>query len=194
MDQSSYRETHKNDLTDLEIIALIRSNNQSGLYEVLVNRYRSRIIDRVYSLLKDKTVASELANDILSKAYEKLPEFKGNSSFSTWIYAITYNYCIDFLRIRKKMHYPKWNSRHELPEIVDIQEEDFTDLNYARLLTILDRIHPEEKALLMMKYQEDLSLKQMASALRISESALKMRLHRAKARVVYLFRKHYKIE
>ena len=179
-------------LDDKEIIDRIVHKGEGALFGELIRRYRPKVIDKSYSLLKDKVLANNFSNDIMSKAYEKLPEFKGASSFSTWLYSITYNYCIDYLRGKKKLHYPSWNSEHDIPEIVDMEEEDLTDLNYTRLMSIINAIHPEEKALLLMKYQDDMSLKQIAGALRISESALKMRLQRAKARVLLMYKKNFK--
>lgn len=179
-------------LPDNEIINLILQEGKTNLYAVLVDRYREKIINNCYNLLKDRSLATEFAADILSKAYESLPKFQGTSSFSTWLFSITYNYCIDYLRSKKKMHYPRWDSNQELPEIVDVQEEDLTDLNYNRLMILMEMIHPEEKAILLMKYQDDLPLRQIAAALRISESALKMRLQRAKARILFLYKKHFK--
>ena len=55
----------------------------------------------------------------------------------------------------------------------------------------MDLIHPEEKALLLMKYKEGLSMKQIGTSLRISEDAAKMRLKRARARVLYLYTEKY---
>jgi RNA polymerase sigma-70 factor (ECF subfamily) len=89
------------------------------------------------------------------------------------------------------MHYPDWNKQNEIPEIIDETEEDITDMNYQRLLDILELIHPEEKALLLMKYQDGLPLKQIAPAIRISEDAAKMRLKRARTRVIYLYRSKF---
>jgi RNA polymerase sigma-70 factor (ECF subfamily) len=128
----------------------------------------------------------------MSKVYEKLPSFKGNSTFSTWLYAITYNFCIDYLRAQKKVHYPKWNSEHELPEIVEEGYEEVSEMTYTQLLDILEAIHPEEKAMILMKYRDDIPIKLMADALRISEGAAKMRLKRAKARVLFLYKNKYK--
>jgi RNA polymerase sigma-70 factor (ECF subfamily) len=127
----------------------------------------------------------------LEKAYEKLGTFKGTASFSSWLYSITYNYCIDYLRNKNKIHYPEWNKEHEIPEIIDETDDEDSELNYQRLSTILDEIHPEEKALLLMKFNDDLSILQIANALRISESAAKMRIKRAKARVLFLYKKKY---
>ena len=178
-------------LNDNEIIYQIVKNGKKSYYVELISRYHKKIIAKCYGLLKDHSLSKEFANDILSKAYEKLPDFQGSSSFATWLYTIAYNHCIDFLRKKKRLHYPSWNNQNVIPEIIDEQEEDFTDLNYTRLIAIMDKIHPEEKALILMKYQDGLSLKQIAIALQISESALKMRLKRAKSRILFLYKNSF---
>ena len=180
-----------NELSDEEIIRRITENGDSYLFELIYERYYSKILDKSYSLVKNGELASDLTRDILSKVYEKLTSFKGNSTFSSWLYSITYNHCIDYLREKKKLHYPDWNMQNDLPEIIDEVEEDNTALNYDRLLKLLDLIHTEEKALLVMKYQDELSLKEIGEALRISESAAKMRIKRAKARLLYLYKTLY---
>jgi RNA polymerase sigma factor (sigma-70 family) len=180
-----------NELSDEEIVSKITQNGESNLFEILYNRYYTKVLDKSYSLVKNGELASDLTRDILSKVYEKLPGFKGNSSFSSWLYSITYNHCIDYLREKKKLHYPDWNMQNELPEIIDEVEEDNTSINYDRLLKLLDLIHTEEKALLVMKYQDDYSLKEIGEALRISESAAKMRIKRAKTRLLYLYKTLY---
>ncbi|MBV6639584.1 MAG: sigma-70 region 4 domain-containing protein, partial [Cyclobacteriaceae bacterium] len=58
-------------------------------------------------------------------------------------------------------------------------------------LPILEVIHPEEKAILLMKYMDDLSIRDISIALRISENAAKMRLKRARSRVFYLYSEKY---
>lgn len=176
-----------NCLTDKELVDKIVVDKESRAYEVIYQRYFNKVQDRSYSFLRNKTLASDFANDIMAKVYEKLPGFKGNSSFSSWLYAITYNHLIDYLRKQKHSHYPSWNENNEIPEIVDESDAEIETLSYEKLLLILERIHPEEKALLLMKYQDELTLKYIASILAISEDAVKMRLKRARSRVVYLY-------
>lgn len=187
MNTSDYS-TYKDD----EIIAFILHKGKPDLYKIIYDRYRDKVLDKCYSLIKDKKLATEFVQDIFSKVFEKLEGFKGISSFSSWLYAITYNHCIEYLRVKQKLHYPDWNRKNELPEIIDEQEEDLTDIKYERLMKILEMIHPEEKALLLMKYKDNLSVKLIETVLRISESAVKMRLKRAKARVIYLYNKLYR--
>ncbi|MBN2522216.1 MAG: RNA polymerase sigma factor [Bacteroidales bacterium] len=178
-------------LSDEEILLRMQSDHNPDYYEILYNRYYHKVLDKCYSLVKDRQQAIELAKDIFSKTYEKLGTFKYLSSFSSWLYSITYNHCIDYLRSRKKLHYPEWNRQNEMPEIIDETEENLEVISYENLLIILEMIHPEEKALLYMKYQDNLSLRQISESLRISEDAAKMRLKRARARVIYLYKQKY---
>lgn len=178
-------------VSDEELVRYIVNGKQSELFEELYNRYYLKVADKCYSFLKNRDLADDFANDILSKAYEKLPGFKGNSRFSSWLYSITYNYSIDYLRQKKKLHYPNWNSQNEIPDIPDEAETDLEQMTYENLLRILEMIHPEEKALLLMKYQDNLPGKQIAQTLRISEDAVKMRLKRARTRVIYLYQTEF---
>lgn len=184
-------ERYKN-LTDEEIISLILADGKKELFTILYNRYQSKVHDKSYSLLKNKDLADEAKQIILEKTYEKLGSFKGKSSFSSWLYSITYNYCIDYLRNKKKMSYPEWNSKQELPDISDIQEDEEDIIDPQKLNVILEKIHPEEKALLMMKYNDDISISAIAKALRLTDSATKMRIKRARARVIYLYNQTYR--
>jgi len=177
--------------SDEEIVLIIINSGNQELFEILYLRYFKKVRDKCFSFLKDAKLSEEFANDVLTKAYEKINGFKGNSSFSSWLYSITYNYCIDFLRSKKKLHYPEWNSNNEIPEIIDESETDFEEASYENLLTIFELIHPEEKVLLLMKYQDNLPIKSIAKTLRISEDAVKMRLKRARSRVIYMYNQKF---
>ena len=75
-------------LKDEEIATRIIKDRQEGLFEILYDRYKPRVYDKVYSFIKDRQKSEEFTNDILSKVYEKLPGYKGNSAVSSWIYSI----------------------------------------------------------------------------------------------------------
>jgi RNA polymerase sigma factor (sigma-70 family) len=180
-----------NNLPDEELVEIIRTEGKKELYAILHNRYFPKVKDKCYSFLKNKARAEEFANDILSKVFEKLDTFQGKSMFSSWLYSISYNMVIDYLRKKKQLHYPNWNQNNDLPEIIDESLADINELSYDKLMEVFEKIHPEEKALLLMKYQDSLSLKQIAQSLAISEDAVKMRLKRARSRVVYLYFKLY---
>jgi RNA polymerase sigma factor (sigma-70 family) len=178
------------EISDEEIVRKIRNEREVELYSIIYKRYFPKVLDKCYSLTHSRELAEELTGDILSKAYEKLDSFKGNASFSSWLYSVTYNYCIDYLREKKKLHYPEWNSSNELPEIIDETYDQEKEISYDRLMALLDQLHTEEKALIMMRYFDEMSLQQISEALRVTESAAKMRLKRAKARLLFLYNKN----
>ena len=182
---------HLINLRDEEIIERIKTDNELSLFEILYKRYHQKVLAKCIGLVKNRKLAEELTEDIFSKIYEKLLSLKSNSSFSSWLYAITYNHCIDYLRQKKKLHYPEWSRTNEIPEIIDESEEDLNEINFDKLMIVFEMIHPEEKALLLMKYQHNLPVKQIADSLRISEDATKMRLKRARTRVIYLYKKNF---
>lgn len=179
------------DISDEQIVEKIVCEGKNDLFEVLYNRYFPKVNDKCYSFFKDRQKSEEFANDILTKAFEKLESFKGKSSFSSWLYSITYNTVIDYLRKKKQLHYPNWNQENELPEIIDESSTEISEISYENLMVVFEKIHPEEKALLMMKYQDSLSIKEIAVSLSTSEDAVKMRLKRARTRVVYIYYKMF---
>ncbi|MBN3035667.1 MAG: sigma-70 family RNA polymerase sigma factor [Bacteroidales bacterium] len=185
-------EAGKRHLSDEEVISKLRREHDPELFSVLYKRYSSRIFEKCNHLLKDRQLAREFTQEVFTKVYENLDKHRDTASFASWLAAIAYNHCIEYLRSKRRMHYPEWNSRQELPETVaEAEDFDFSELKYERLMGIMDLIHPEEKALLLMKYQDNLPLRLIHSTLKISESAAKMRLKRARARVLYLYRHMY---
>ena len=180
-------------LSDEEIIHQIKNNHDTSLFGLLYDKYSSKVTDKCYSILRDSELAQEFTQDIFFKVFEKIGDFKGTSSFSTWLYAITYNHCIEYLRNKKRLSYPEWNSEQSIPDVIDdFHESDkFPEIKYNRLMEIFDKIHPEEKALLLMRYHDDMPTIFIQEALKISESAAKMRIKRAKARVIYLYKELY---
>ena len=169
----------------------MKGDEFSKYFTILYKRYHQKVLDKCYSFVKNRSLAEELAEDIFAKVFEKLSTFRQKSSFSSWLYAITYNHCIDYLREKKRISYPDWSRENELPEIMDDGDEVIEDISYEHLMEIFELIHPEEKALLFMKYKEDIPMRQIASSLRISEDAAKMRLKRARTRVLYLYTQKY---
>jgi RNA polymerase sigma factor (sigma-70 family) len=174
-----------------DLIRLILEEGKADSYGELYSRFQPKVYQKCLTLLKDKLLAQEFSNDILVKAFENLPRMKNTSAFSSWLYVMATNYCIDYLRNKKKLHYPNWNRENELPDIIDESGESLPELNYDDLMEVLEKVHPEEKALILMKYQDDLSLREIGKSLRITEDAAKMRLKRARSRLIYLYKKEF---
>ena len=130
-----------NDLPDVEIIRKIKHEHNTNLFGILYTRYSTKVFEKCNSLLKDPVMAQEFVQDIFCKVFEKLNDFRGESNFSTWLYSITYNHCIEYLRVKKKMNYPDWNSSNELPDVID--EIDDKVINSDRLMQIMEKMNKD---------------------------------------------------
>ena len=172
-----------------ELIKRLIYSNDTSAFAILYDKYSDKIYYKCLSFVKNKQLAQDLTHDVFVKIFITIKKFKFESSFSTWVYRITYNFCIDFLRRQQKQNFSRLNDEDDL-----IDEEENIDELFAisvdKLENILEEISVEEKAILLMKYQDDLSIKDIMSTLDISESATKMRLKRAKEKVVDLSKKY----
>lgn len=141
-------------------------------------------------MLGDRGIAEDTTQDIFMKLFTRLVKFEGKSKFSTWVYSVTYNHCIDLIRRGKsRQQIVQVEDLNKLPERVDeISDAALLELKVHELERALKAIKPDDRAILLMKYQDGMSIKEIGSALRKSDSAVKMQLKRAKARVYELAR------
>lgn len=86
-------------------VALVRAAQQGdmGAFEELVARHRDKIYARAYSMMRNEEEAIDLSQEAWVKGWQRLVQFQGDSSFTTWMTRITINLCLDQLR-RKKRH------------------------------------------------------------------------------------------
>lgn len=174
------------DLKDEELVHFYVETQRNIYFEEIYDRYADKIYRKCYSFVKDTAKAEDYTHDIFLKLAIKIGTFKETARFSTWLYSITYNYCMDQLRLSKK------RSEYALDENFDIVEEEDAseqiELQVDSLKKSMEHLAPEEKAILLMKYQDDFSIKEISDTFKISESAVKMRLMRTreKVRKVYL--------
>lgn len=170
--------------TDEELVHEFIHTQRNTFFEEIYRRYADKVYRKCLSFTKDPARAEDFTHDIFLKLILKLGTYKETARFSTWLYSITYNYCMDQLRIYKK--------RSEVYTDEELEVHDDTDLNSAfeepeveirRLNNALDHLHAEEKSILMMKYQDDLSIREIAGIFQITESAAKMRLLRSREKL-----------
>ena len=180
------------DLTDEQVIERIVASQDPAMVEILYQRYAPKVYRKCISFVKEDDIAENLTHDIFIKVYLNLASFKRRSKFSTWLYSITYNFCIDYLRKAKKQQVYNLDDQKEVVGDADIDSlEDLKGIELKRLKQLLEKIKPEEKMSLLMKYREEMSIKEIQQVFQISESAVKMRIKRAKEKVRNLYETHY---
>lgn len=176
-------------IEDEILVERIVKANDTHLFGLLYDRYASVVYSKCLSFVSSKEEAQDLAHDIFVKLFVKLKTFKGDSKFSTWLYAFTYNFCVNYtqrnLKDNKKTRSLDENTESEVIE--EVSDEQIHILKAEKLSKALQEISPEDKAMLLMKYQDDFSIKDIANAYDMGESAVKMRLSRAKINLIKIY-------
>ena len=175
-------------LTDEQVVERVLAGEQQYL-EVLYDRYSGKIFHKCLSIIKDREAAKDCTHDIMVKIFMNLASFKGKSAFSLWVHSISYNYCMDFVSKRKRTDHSDYGDGEK--EFVSDDEEELEnkiihDAKLVQLEGAFEKLNPDDRILLMMRYQDGMSVKEISDALKIGESAVKMRLKRSRDRLADL--------
>lgn len=182
-----------NTMSDEDVIKEYLATQNSAYFDVLYKRYSGKIFGKSLSLLKEEAKAADATQEIFMKILINLSKFSGKSKFSTWIYSITYNFCIDMIRREKKdpsMLVEDMGSTHD--KVDDVEDAFLLEIKVKRLKIILEEIPTMDKSILLMKYQDDLSIKEISEITKKSESAVKMKIKRAKQKFKKTYKEIYK--
>lgn len=179
--------------SDEALVKIIVEENRHEEFGLLYDRYAEKVYHKCISFVKDVDLAQDLAHDVFLKTFINLKKFQGKSKFSTWLYSLTYNFCIDYLRKNNKVMVNNDDLLVNIPDDDDEKNErELMSIASERLSAVLDVIPADDKMILLMKYQDELSIKEIQAALEVSESAVKMRVKRAKAKAVEVYKTKYK--
>lgn len=160
---------------------------QNNYFETLYTRYVSKVYRRCLSLTKDSSKAEDFTHDIFLRVYGNLSNFKAHSTFSTWLYSISYNYCMDQIRYAHRTATIELEAEHEL-FWNDTSEHEHLEMQLQQLNQAMDAISPEETQLLRLKYEDGLDIKAIATQFSLKDSAVKMRLKRTRDKIRRLYR------
>ena len=177
-------------LSDEDLVSAIVKTNDTMLFEVLYDRFATLVYNKCYGFAKDVDEAKDLTQDVFLKLFVKLASFKGKSKFSTWLYAFTYNHCVNYVTRSTAKKFEKQSVDYADIENISEDEDDssdFNDMRVDKLKKALELVSPDEKMILLLKYQDNLSIKEIESVLGVGESAVKMRIKRAKAKLLTVY-------
>ena len=176
-----------NDKMELIENSLIRQilNGATERYAELVQLHENAVFALIVRIVGNSEEAEELTQDIFLKAYTKLSTFGGRSTFSTWLYRIACNEALSAVRRhRKDFSLFDFSRAERLPDAPDEEElSALTEAQEEALLAALDRLAPDERALVQLHYYENRPLSECGEILSISESNAKVRLHRIRKKL-----------
>ena len=174
-------------LSDEETVERVRAG-ETGLYELLMRRYNQRVYRVIRSVLADDTEAEDVLQEAWVRAYEHLDQFKGMSSFSTWVTKIALYEAL--ASRRKQMRWtPLEDTRGEVMAEAEQQrpksetpEAKAMRAQLGRILqAAVDALPEQYRSVFVLREVEHLSTAETAACLGLSEEAVKTRLHRSRA-------------
>ncbi|PHR74096.1 MAG: RNA polymerase [Lutibacter sp.] len=163
----------------------------SNSFGIIVERYQNMVFALALKMLKHREESEEVSQDTFIKVYKSLSKFNGESKFSTWIYRIAYNTCLD--RIKKNS---KYNNDVEINDITSneiFQVENIFDSleNKERSIIIkecMDKLPEDERIIMHLFYFEELSLKEIVDIVSVNEGNVKVKLFRARKKLFSIFK------
>jgi RNA polymerase sigma factor (sigma-70 family) len=175
---------------DQHYIRLLKEGDTNA-FAVLVNRYKDMVFTLSLKMLKDREEAEEIAQDTFLKIYKSFSKFNGESKFSTWIYKVAFNTCLDRLKRNKR-----------LQPVAGM--DAFTGQEVISLMNVLDSIEERERKqmiqdclrglpgedsfLLTLYYFEEHPLEEIAKIIGINPNNAKIRLYRSRKKLAVLLK------
>lgn len=163
-------------------------------YALLVKRYQKPIYNLMLRMTGSEQDAADLTQETFVRAYEKLERFDASASFFPWLYTMGLNLARDFLRRAKKSPIEFYELENSFSIEID-QDDRFADrIEVQDVLEGLQKLPVEYREALLLRFHEGLSVTEVASALGLSLSAAKMRIHRGLSRVRQLLGKQFPLD
>ena len=151
-------------------------------YKHIVQKFQKSIFTYCYHMLGAVEEAEDAVQEVFIKAYRKLDFYKAGTSFSSWLYKIAYNHCVDYLRKRKYFCFvPLCDSIiADCDTTAYSVEKDELSLSLQKAITMLS---PEDRSVLMLRVLEEKSYEEIASILGKPLSTVRKKYERARKRV-----------
>jgi RNA polymerase sigma-70 factor, ECF subfamily len=156
-------------------------------YAALVRRYHGKVFQLCYGMLGAKDRAEDAAQEAFIKAFTRLSQFRSEAAFSTWLYRLTSNHCLDLLRARNRHRTESWDQlletqgeRAEALLNAPTPPEGPSDELLQTVHTLLAELKPEYRTILTLREWQGLTYEEMASVLETSLDSVKARLRRAR--------------
>lgn len=166
--------------SDRDLITAILAG-QTETFATLVRRHQDRVYGLCLSLTKNPTEAEDAAQEVFIKVYQRLKEFRFESSFSTWLYRVTYHHTLDLLKTRSRRPAESLDAMIETRgEFLAETPPSDSSAQADQARQILDSLRPEDRLVLTLREVQGLSYEELTHTLEISLDAVKSRLRRAR--------------
>jgi RNA polymerase sigma factor (sigma-70 family) len=174
---------------DLQLVTLAQEGNQAAFAE-LMDRYRDSIYFMVHRMVKNTDDAEDLTIEAFGKAFHRINQYSPDYAFSTWLFKIASNNCIDFIR-KKRISMMSMDSAYEnkdgeyvgmqvRADDLDPEEEAIRKQKVKMMRLLVDKLKPRYRVLVEKRYFDELSYEEIAEELDLPLGTVKAQLFRAR--------------
>lgn len=164
------------------------AEGDSAAFETLVERYQQQVFNLALRMVNSRADAEDLAQEAFIRAWRALPSFHQSAQFSTWLYRLTSNICIDFLRAQKRrkvvsltMLQDDEDKQWDLPDGDPLPEQRMIDREEREALGRAFRaLDPDYRQVLTLRIVNGCSYQEIGEILNLPEGTVKSRLSRAR--------------
>ena len=181
MSNTSELSNHSDEISNSELVRKSQLGDKAA-FEQLVIRHQDLVFSLAYKLTGNREMANDVAQEAFIRAWKAIEKFRGDSTFSTWIYRITVNTAWTLRKKAKKHNTLNIDDTYEPIVIDEKKDPELVAINSdlsSVLINALDKIPIEQRIIVELKNIEGRSHKEIADYLDISVTAAKVRLHRA---------------
>ena len=181
MSNMSEASNSKDEISNAELVRKSQFGDKAA-FEQLVIRHQELVFSLAYKLTGNREMANDVAQEAFIRAWKAIEKFRGDSTFSTWIYRITVNTAWTLRKKAKKNNTLNIDDTYEPIVIDEKKDPELVAINSdlsSVLINALDKIPIEQRIIVELKNIEGRSHKEIADYLDISVTAAKVRLHRA---------------
>ena len=166
---------------------------KESAFEELVYRYEKKVYSLCYRYVENQEDALDLAQEAFVRVYRFLPQFRFDAAFSTWVYRLTVNSCLDFLRRNKQNRTYSLDAPMELEtgelkrEVTDEGPSPLEELERKELRRevrmALDRLPEEQRVPIFLKEFQDMSYEDIAKILKVPLGTVRSRISRGRLKL-----------
>lgn len=169
---------------DIEIVRRVKSGDPDS-FEPLVEKYQSFVFGVIRSLVYDPDLEQDLAQEAFINAFKGIHRFREQSGFKTWLYRITYNVCLNYLRKKKSDRIT--DDEINLDVLSDSAKSPDrayeSDQMRSAILKVMNDLNPKYRSILHLHYFEDMQYEEISNLTGLPLGTVKSHLYRARNQV-----------
>ena len=183
-------------VNDEELVEKVK-NGDIDAFEEVIAKYEKRVFSLIYNMLKNDNDIEDIAQEVFVKVYRNIHKFKGNSSLYTWIYRITTNLCLDYMKKQKsviyideKLQLDDGEVEFQIPCEEKLQDELYEEKEIKRKLEkCIAKLPDKQRVMIVLRDIKGFSYEEISDILEMKLGTVKSQINRARLKLKELLEK-----